>query len=69
MENNQQKLKEAGFYKVWAFYKKTGIWTTTNVYGVMNEVHKEITGKGFDTGCGGCVTNAGETIINKYPEI
>lgn len=72
MSNTQERLKDSGFYEVYAFYQKTGIITTTAIYGIMSELYAELTFNGrkskrLNTGCSGCITNAMKMIYEKWP--
>lgn len=62
----RESLKD--FFEVYEFYKKTGIWTSTAVYGIMNVAYKEMYGEKakIKTGCSGCITKAAEDIYNKW---
>jgi hypothetical protein len=73
-EEIRQRLKNDGFYEVYAFFKDRGTWTTTSVYGIMSEVYRDLTitpdkpkGRRLDTGCRGCIEAAAELIYNTYP--
>ena len=62
----QERLKD--FFEVYEFYQKTGIWTSTAVYGVMSEAYKEIYGQKakLRTDCSGCITKAAKEIYEKW---
>lgn len=60
----QERLRD--FFEVYEFYAKTGIWTTTKVYGIMNEAYMEMHGKPIKTNCSGCITKAAKEIYEKW---
>lgn len=62
----RERLKE--FFEVYEFYLKTGIWTSTAVYGVMQEAYFEMYGSKakLNTGCSGCITKAAKEIYEKW---
>lgn len=64
----RERLKE--FFEVYEFYLKTGIWSTTSVYGIMNEAYQELQPgpkkKKLNTGCSGCITSVAKQIYDKW---